>query len=166
MTARGRSKRRAGAGSEPSWSPDSRRLAYVRTVGGRPAIVVQQLAGGSTTVVAHGTSPSWSPDGTLIAYLEGTTKVRIVSPNGTNDRLLLDGETFEDVNGVAWEHYTAPIAWAPQGNTLAVSATLLEQDGTGHGDSVRVAALSGSTSGTIPLFANSGLDWSPDGKTP
>lgn len=164
MTARGRGMRRAGAGYEPSWSPDSRRLAYVRTVEDGPAIVVQRLAG-PAKVVAHGTSPSWSPDGTLIAYLEGTTKVRIVSPNGANDRLLLDGTTFEDVNGVAWEHYTAPIVWAPRGNALAVATALLERDGTDHGDFVRVAALSGSSPQTLPLFANSGLDWSPDGKT-
>jgi Tol biopolymer transport system component len=164
MTARGRNERRAGAGYDPSWSPDSRRLAYVRTVGGNPAIVVQPLAG-TARIVAHGTSPSWSPDGSVIAFIDGGTQVRVVSPNGKHERVLLDGASFEDVNGVAWEHYIAPIVWAPHGDELAVAAALLEQDGTDDGDRVRVATLPGGASRMLPLFANSGLDWSPDGKT-
>jgi len=93
------------------------------------------------------------------------TQVRLVSPSGTHERVLLDGTSFEDVNGVAWEHYVAPIAWAPHGDELAVAAALLEQDGADDGDHVRVAKLAGGTSRTLPLFANSGLDWSPDGKS-
>jgi Tol biopolymer transport system component len=141
MTARGRNLRQAGAGYEPSWSPDSGRLAYVRTVDGKPAIVAQPLAGGTARIVAHGTSPSWSPDGRVIAFIGGGTQVRVVSPNGTHERVLLDGTSFEDVNGVAWEHYVAPIVWAPHGDELAVAAALLEQDGTDDGDHVRVASL-------------------------
>src|SRR5204863_1584958 len=115
MTAQGRNLRRAGAGFQPSWSPDSRTLAYVRTVDRKPAIVVQLLAGGAARIVAHGTSPSWSPDGMVSAFIVDGTQVGVVSPTGTHDRVLLDGASFEDVNGVAWEHYIAPIVWAPHG---------------------------------------------------
>ena len=163
VTVRGRNPRNVGAGYEPTWSPDSRRLAYVRTVGGKPAVVVQR-PGGRASIVGHGTSPSWSPDGTLVAFIKDGTQVLVVSPDGTHARVLLDGVDFEDVNGVASEHYRAPIVWDPHGDELAVAASLLEEDGTDDGDHVRVARVAGGASRTLSLFAGSGLDWSPDGK--
>ena len=67
----------------PTWSPDGRRIAFVRTheqgadQDGREDIaVVEPLAGAAPRTIVRSFAPNaqklaWSPDGTLIAYLQG-----------------------------------------------------------------------------------------------
>ena len=59
-------------GSQPAWSPDGTRLAFVRTVDGRPQIFILSLSGGEAlqlTRFKYGASaPKWSPDGKQIAF--------------------------------------------------------------------------------------------------
>ncbi len=59
--------------SQPAWSPDSKRLAFVSTRHeGKPQIFVMDIAGGEarrlTSVPDGATSPVWSPDGTRICF--------------------------------------------------------------------------------------------------
>jgi TolB protein len=53
----------------PAWSPDGSRLAYVSFDQKKPVVVVQNLAQGTTRVVANfrgnNSAPAWSPDGPL-----------------------------------------------------------------------------------------------------
>jgi dipeptidyl aminopeptidase/acylaminoacyl peptidase len=67
----------------PTWSPDGRRIAFVRTHaagidddGGEDIDVIAAEAGGAPTRLARPFAPNsqqiaWSPDGTLVAYLQG-----------------------------------------------------------------------------------------------
>jgi len=59
--------------SEPRFSPDGSRLAYISEEGEQPLLVVRYMDSGETQVVARPeTAPaglSWSPDGKLIAYV-------------------------------------------------------------------------------------------------
>jgi dipeptidyl aminopeptidase/acylaminoacyl peptidase len=62
-----------GAHSQPSWSPDGRRLAYISTAeGGSAQLFVRWLSSGeSVRITGLPDSPSslaWSPDGRQIAY--------------------------------------------------------------------------------------------------
>ena len=58
--------------SQPAWNPDGKRLAFVRTVDGRPQIFILSLSGGESqqlTRFKYGASaPKWSPDGKQIAF--------------------------------------------------------------------------------------------------
>ncbi len=57
--------------SQPRWSPDGTRLAYLRRSGERMAVVVADNAGRST-ILAEGPAtlrePAWSPDGQQLAW--------------------------------------------------------------------------------------------------
>jgi dipeptidyl aminopeptidase/acylaminoacyl peptidase len=67
----------------PSWSPDGRRLAFIRTReqgpdqdGQEDIDVVEPVAGAAPRTIVRAYAPNnqklaWSPDGTLIAYLQG-----------------------------------------------------------------------------------------------
>jgi Tol biopolymer transport system component len=67
------------AGTEPQWSPDGRRLAFLLHNGLHGGLVGVIAADGSGyRSLGWGWSPSWSPDGTAIVYAtdEGLVAVR------------------------------------------------------------------------------------------
>ena len=69
--------------ARPSWSPDGRRLAFVRD----GMISVVSASGGPVTTVIAGTDPEWSPDGTRIAFAVATG-VATAAVDGTDVRIV------------------------------------------------------------------------------
>ena len=55
----------------PAWSPDGSRIAYVSFEQRKPIVVVQNLAQGTTRIIANyrgnNSAPAWSPDGSQLA---------------------------------------------------------------------------------------------------
>ena len=69
----GSGERRLGPGSEASWSPDGRQLAFTLQIEGNRDIFVMNSLDGSgvirlTTHPASDHGASWSPDGSMIAF--------------------------------------------------------------------------------------------------
>lgn len=104
----------------PSWSPDSKRVAFASYPAGPfrpPQIFVLTLATGAivqlTELKDGAFDPAWSPDGTTIAFAgraSGKTNVMTMKVDGSSPTRLSDGRADR-----------AP-AWSPDGNEIAYLA--------------------------------------------
>jgi TolB protein len=81
--------------SEPAWSPDGKRIAYVSAGGNSPLSIWVMNSEGTRrhrVTVANGgdTSPSWSPDGRRIvfAYAHPISDICVVNADGSGRRRL------------------------------------------------------------------------------
>ena len=98
----------------PSWSPDSKKLAFVSFSTEGPVVQVLTLATGEHRVIAEfkgvNSAPAWSSDGTKIAYS--------TSRHGSADIYIYDVLTKQHTR--VSNHYgidTEP-AWSPDGSSL------------------------------------------------
>jgi Tol biopolymer transport system component len=74
----------------PAWSPDGRKLAFVRKRAGNTEVYVMNADGSAqrnlTRNAAGDNSPAWSPDGRKIAFLsdrDGNPEVYVMNADGT-----------------------------------------------------------------------------------
>jgi len=84
-------------GSSPSWSPDGRKLAFVRNVANSPRAgiyLVRRDGRGLRRLVRRGDSPAWSPDGKWIAFIR-TGDLYLIRVNGRGLRRLVDEAWFD-----------------------------------------------------------------------
>ena len=141
----------------PSWSPDGSRIAYVSFDQKKPVVVVQNLAQGTTKVVANyrgnNSAPAWSPDGKFLAVAltkDGLTQVyRIPAAGGQAERLTESG-------GID----TQP-AFSPDGQWIAFTS-----DRGGSPQIYRMPASGGPAQRvTFEGSYNVGPRYSPDGKS-
>ena len=140
----------------PSWSPDGSRLAYVSFDQKKPIVVVQNLAQGTTRVVAsfrgNNSAPAWSPDGRFLAVAlskDGLTQIyRMPSAGGEAQRLT-------DSPGID----TQP-AFSPDGQWIAFTS-----DRGGSPQIYRMPAAGGPAQRlTFEGTYNVGPRFSPDGR--
>jgi TolB protein len=141
----------------PAWSPDGSRIAYVSFDQKKPVVVVQNLAQGTTRVVANfrgnNSAPAWSPDGRYLAVAlskDGLTQIyRIAATGGEAERLT-------DSPGID----TQP-AFSPDGQWIAFTS-----DRGGSPQIYRMPAAGGPAQRiTFDGTYNVGPRYSPDGKS-
>jgi TolB protein len=141
----------------PSWSPDGSRLAYVSFDQKKPIVVVQNLAQGTTRVVANfrgnNSAPAWSPDGRFLAVAlskDGLTQVyRIPAAGGDAERLTESAGIDTQPN------------YSPDGQSIAFTS-----DRGGSPQVYRMPASGGpATRLTFEGTYNVGPRYSPDGKS-
>ncbi|HUP30101.1 MAG TPA: Tol-Pal system beta propeller repeat protein TolB [Usitatibacter sp.] len=141
----------------PAWSPDGSRLAYVSFDQKKPVVVVQNLAQGTTRVVANfrgnNSAPAWSPDGRFLAVAlskDGLTQVYRVPATGG------DAERLTESSGID----TQP-AFSPDGQWIAFTS-----DRGGSPQVYRIPASGGAAQRlTFEGTYNVGPRFSPDGKS-
>ena len=75
----------------PSWSPDSKKVAYVSFETGIAKVFIQDIASGNREVVIENSSqissPAWSPDGkflSLTMYQDGNAEIYILNLKNKN----------------------------------------------------------------------------------
>jgi TolB protein len=141
----------------PAWSPDGSRLAYVSFDQKKPVVVVQNLAQGTTRVVANfrgnNSAPAWSPDGRFLAVAlskDGLTQVYRIPATGG------DAERLTESSGID----TQP-AFSPDGQWIAFTS-----DRGGSPQVYRMPASGGQAQRlTFEGTYNVGPRYSPDGKS-
>ncbi len=166
----------APGGSSPAWSPDARRLAYVkRTVTGQSveAITVDVNTGSPVRLgfdQGWNAWPTWLPDGSSVAFVSDwlafdfAMELFLVDREGGDGQPLTNGFFGNVATWPSYVRYDQP-AWSPDGMRIALmqcpawqftncdvsSLIVMNADGTG------VFAL-GATHGYVRP------SWSPNGK--
>ena len=170
MNADGSGMRRlletAGTARHPRWSPDGRRIAFVRfdadPGGFRPYLMdsdgsnVRLL----TASPAENFSPEWSPDGTRLLFLSNRPPrfwwtMYVISVDGSGERQLAsDAACTTNVSGARWSPDGSRIAYACDGQFAGIYT--IRADGT---EPTLVSTSSPGMAGT-----DIGPVWSPDGR--
>ena len=140
----------------PAWSPDGSRLAYVSFDQKKPIVVVQNLAQGTTRVVANfrgnNSAPAWSPDGRFLAVAlskDGLTQIYRIPATGGEPERLTESPGID----------TQP-AFSPDGQWIAFTS-----DRGGSPQIYRMPAAGGAAQRmTFEGTYNVGPRFSPDGK--
>lgn len=99
----------------PSWSPDSRRIAYVSFESGTSKIFVQDIATGRREVVSAqpgiNGAPAWSPDGARLALVlggrDGNLDIHVLTLSSKEMRRITRHPAID----------TEP-SWAPDGRSI------------------------------------------------
>ncbi|HYT83858.1 MAG TPA: S9 family peptidase [Gemmatimonadales bacterium] len=117
--------------SDPDWSPDGRRVAFVRDTTDtleirdeeEPALYVVTVADGAVRRLATGFrengQPKWSPDGTTIAFIcskgrGAESDVCVIPAAGGTPRNLT----------AAWDLDPGAPSWSPDGKTVSFAAEI------------------------------------------
>ena len=140
------------------WDKDGRTVFYVSDASGNPDLYAVSALGDEkprrlTDSPEDKNGLQVSPDGQWIAYYRGQRELRLIRPDGKDDRRLAE----MDFGG----RFADEFAWSPDSRFIAVTATR-----NGQTDILAVEAATGKTERlTNTAYDESGPLWTPDGKS-
>jgi tol-pal system beta propeller repeat protein TolB len=149
---------------QPAWSPDGKKLAFLRVQSGNPDIYTITVDGSGerrlTNDSAEDVDPAWSPDGKFIAFdskRTGRSQIFVMSADGSNQRRLTR-DRFNDQQP----------RWSPNGDRM-VFTSFRNRDpnlrGIGNAE-ILTATLQGRLRNlTHSTYWEGDPSWSPDGKS-
>jgi dipeptidyl aminopeptidase/acylaminoacyl peptidase len=112
--ADGRDERPLAAGSSPTWSPKSGRIAFVSDRTGAENLYVVEANGRGlrrvTTSDAADSEPAWSPDGTRLAFVSLSA--------GSTDLYVVDVESRALVRLTQDSSLESSPVWSPAGDSI------------------------------------------------
>jgi TolB protein len=152
---------------EPDWSPDGRRVIFVRYDGRAMSLRLLDLESGmESSLVENGAvnvDPRWSPDGSRIAFVstayEGRWHVYLQLlkdglPAGPPARLTVDHDSgLPRYYYSRYDHYLSP-AWSPDGKDLIVISNRDHIWGTGG-----LWRMPADTGGRMTLLHDEETNW-------
>ncbi|MFC1500725.1 hypothetical protein ACFL6T_06905, partial [Candidatus Zixiibacteriota bacterium] len=140
-----------------AWDAESRRIIHVSDPEANPDLFIVSALGDSaperlTRTSEDVLSPLLSPDGAWIAYYRGHRQIRLIRPDGSGDRLLVE----DDFGG----RFGDGFSWSPDSRYLAVVRS---------GSNTDIYAVSVETGEKMAL-TNTAYDegsptWSSDGRS-
>jgi Tol biopolymer transport system component len=147
----------------PSWSPDGKRVAYIKT-GSAPArktnIWISPSEGGGSKQLTSdvdrvaGGEVRWSPDGKRIAFFGTDKTLRVIPSDGGSSQVLTKIPAAEDYFIGFYG-----LSWSPDGSKLVYTTF----------QKVWVISASGGNPQEVPVGFDGSritqIDWSPDGQS-
>ena len=98
----------------PTWSPDSKKVAYVSFETGMAKVFIQNIATGKREVVVENSSqissPAWSPDGSFLSltlYQDGNAEIYILNLSNKNLTRLTNHYSIDTES-----------SWSPKGSKI------------------------------------------------
>lgn len=139
----------------PTWSPDGRRVAFLR-FNAHQGLYVVDAVGGKTRLLARGRPESiaWSPDGSRVAFSRGSGVYVAYLDGSRLKRVFPLAAVTASPDG---EQTLPAISWAPNGRSLVCLCGKGIYVIAGDGSSHRRLSLAGA--GQLGPAA-----WSPDGR--
>lgn len=142
--------------SEPSWSPDGSKIAFVSLIAGNLTVYVMDADGTNKVQLikpgVSNTTPSWSPDGSKIVYSSnksGRFQIYVMNADGSNQTRLtaFSGDLYRP-------------KWSPDGQKIIFY---------GFGTTAQIFSMNPDGSDMVQLTTfdpnehNTSPNWSPDG---
>ena len=146
--------------SQPTWSPDSRRLVYVSERDGVPHLFPYDFTTTTETQLtrdaADDSTPRFSPDGKMLAFIRGAKELRVMDVAAKTERVVATAY-FERAPLIS----DRPFAWSPDSKWLAYLPV-----GDNQFKNLSIVSVEGGTGRPASFLANvfnNTVSWSPDG---
>ena len=142
---------------EIDWDKESKSLVYVSDVDANPDLfIVSALGDEKPESLAKSEEdellPRFSPDGKWIAYYRGKRQLRLIQPDGKNDKLLVEDE----FGG----RFADEFAWSPDSRFIAI---VPQRNGNRDIFAINIESREKILL-TNTAYNENGPLWSPDGK--